>query len=84
MEILIIILIIVGVLILFKIVIPAIQLVRENMRDIGRGSSVQGAVLKSRWNHCVNKYKKKGYNQAEAEYLAEKEFEKNPSYFDPY
>ena len=84
MEILIIILGLIGVFLLVKIVIPAIQMVRENMRDIGRGSSVGGTVFKSRWKHCVNKYKKKGYSEAEAEQLAEQEFAKNPNYFDPY
>ena len=84
MEIGILILVVIGGWMLFKVVIPGIQMTREQMQDIGRGSSVQGAVLKSRWKHCVNKYKKKGYSEAEAEQLAEQEFEKNPGYFNPY
>ena len=92
MEIGIIILVVIGGWILFKIVIPGIQQTREQMKDIGEAGKyvksdhpiVRDAVARNRFKHCVNKYKKKGYSEAEAEQLAEQEFAKNPNYFDPY
>ena len=92
MEILIIILVVIGGWVLFKVVIPGIQMTREQMKDIGDAGRyvksdhpiVRDAVAKSRFKNCVNKYKKKGYSEAEAEQLAEQEFEKNPGYINPY
>ena len=91
MEILIIILVVIGGFILFKIVIPAIQMVRENMKDIGEAANyvgtdhptVRNTVFKTRFKHCVNKYKKKGYSEADAVRLAEQEFANNPNYLEP-
>ena len=91
MEILIIILVVVGGWVLFKIVIPTIQMTREQMKDIGDAGRhvksdhpiVRDAVAKSRFKHLVNKYMEKGYSRAEAIDLAEQELVNNPHYINP-
>ena len=91
MEILIIILVVVGGWILFKIVIPTIQMTREQMKDIGDAGKyvksdhpiVRDAVAGNRFKHLVNKYMKKGYSEAEAIDLAEQELVNNPNYLEP-
>lgn len=91
MEIGIIILVVIGGWILFKIVIPGIQQTREQMQDIGDAAKyvksdhpiVRDAVAKNRFKHCVNKYMKKGYSKEEAVHLAEQEFANNPDYLEP-
>ena len=90
MEILIIILVVVGGWVLFKIVIPGIRDVREQVKDIGEAGNyvkadhplVRTAVARNRFNHCVEKYKKKGHSVEEAVRLAEEEFAKNPKYLE--
>ena len=91
MEILIIILVVIGGWVLFKVVIPGIQMTREQMKDIGDAGRhvksdhpiVRDAVARSRFKNCVNKYKKKGYSESDAVRLAEQEFANNPDYLDP-
>ena len=91
MEILIIILVVIGGWVLFKIVIPGIQMTREQMKDIGDAGKyvksdhpiVRDAVDRSRFKNCVNKYKKKGYSESDAVRLAEQEFANNPNYLEP-
>jgi len=90
MEILIIILLVVGCWVLFKIVIPAIQTTREIVKDVGEAVNyvkadhplVRTAVVKNRFNHCVEKYKKKGHSVDEAVRLTEEEFANNPKYLE--
>ena len=91
MEILILILVVVGGWVLFKIVIPTIQMTREQMKDIGDAGRhvksdhpiVRDAVAGNRFKYLVNKYMKKGYSEAEAIDLAEQELANNPHYIDP-
>ena len=91
MEILIIILVVIGGWVLFKVVIPGIQMTREQMKDIGDAGKyvksdhpiVRDAVARSRFKNCVNKYKKKGYSEADAVRLAEQEFANNPNFLEP-
>lgn len=81
MDIWTIILILVGGWFLFKIIIPSIQMTRNQMKDIGDASKyvksddaiVSNAVDKSRLNYLIKKYKKKGYSKSEAEAMAYEE-----------
>ena len=85
MEILILILVVVGGWVLFKIVIPSIQMTRDQMKGIGEASKyvksddpiVTSSVESSRFKYLVNKYKKKGYSEAEAEVMAVNELRNN-------
>tara|TARA_Y100000310_G_C20498548_1_gene722746 strand:- start:275 stop:550 length:276 start_codon:yes stop_codon:yes gene_type:complete len=91
MEILILILVVVGGWVLFKIVIPAMQMTREQMKDIGDAGKyvksdhpiVRDSLAKNRFKFLVNKYMKKGYSRNEALDLAEQELANNPHYIDP-
>jgi len=81
MEILILILVVVGGWVLFKIVIPSIQMTRDQMKDIGEASKyvksddpiVSSAVDNSRFKYVVNKYKRMGYSEEGAKVAAERE-----------
>ena len=81
MEILILILVVVGGWVLFKIVIPGVQMTREQMKDIGEAGKyvksdnpiVSSAVDHSRFKYVVNKYKKMGLTEAEAILMAKRE-----------
>ena len=85
MEILILILVVVGGWVLFKIVIPSIQMTRDQMKDIGEASKyvksddpiVTSSVESSRFKYLVNKYKKMGYTEADAELMAVEELRNN-------
>ena len=85
MEILVLILVVVGGWVLFKIVIPSIQMTRDQMKDIGEASKyvksddsiVSTAVDNTRFKYVVNKYKKMGYTEAEAEVMARDELRNN-------
>jgi len=84
MEILILILILIGVWFLFKIVLPAIQMTREQSKDIGEASKyakindpiVSNAIDKTKLKYLIKKYKEKGYGQSEAEVMANDELYK--------
>ena len=84
MEILILILILIGVWFLFKIVLPAIQMTREQSKDIGEASNyakindptVSNAIDKTKLKYLIKKYKEKGYGQSEAEVMANDELYK--------
>ena len=84
MEILILILILIGVWFLFKIVLPAIQMTREQSKDIGEASNyakindpiVSNAIDKTKLKYLIKKYKEKGYGQSEAEVMANEELYK--------
>ena len=81
MEILILILVVVGGWALFKIVIPSIQMTRDQMKDIGEESKyvksddpvVSTAVDSTRFKYVLNKYKKMGHTEDEAILMAKKE-----------
>ena len=81
MEILILILVVVGGWVLFKIIIPSIQMTRDQMKDIGEASKyvksddpiVSSAVDSSRFKYLVNKYKRMGYSEEGAKVAAERE-----------
>ena len=81
MEILILILIFIGGWFLFKIFLPAIQMTREQSKDIGEASKyakindqiVLNAVDKTKLKYLIKKYKEKGYSQSEAEVMANDE-----------
>ena len=81
MEILILILVVVGGWVLFKIVIPSIQMTRGQMKDIGEASkyvksddpTVSSAVDSSRFKYVVNKYKKMGYTEDDAILMSKRE-----------
>ena len=81
MEILILILVVVGGWVLFKIVIPGVQMTREQMKDIGEAGKyvkfddpiVSSAVDCSRFKYGVNKYKTMGLTEAEAILMAKRE-----------
>ncbi len=81
MEILVLILVVVGGWVLFKIVIPSIQMTRDQMKDIGEASKyvksddpiVSSAVDSSRFKYLVNKYKRMGYSEEGAKVAAERE-----------
>ncbi len=85
MEILILILVVVGGWVLFKIIIPSIQMTRDQMKDIGEASKyvksddpiVSTAVDKTKFKYVVNKYKKMGYTEAEAKVMARDELRNN-------
>jgi len=84
MEILILILILIGGWFLFKIVLPAIQMTREQSKDIGEASNyakindptVSNAIDKTKLKYLIKKYKEKGYGQSEAEVMANDELYK--------
>ena len=84
MEILILILILIGGWFLFKIVLPAIQMTREQSKDIGEASkyakindpTVSNAIDKTKLKYLIKKYKEKGYGQSEAEVMANEELYK--------
>jgi len=84
MEILILILILIGGWFLFKIVLPAIQMTREQSKDIGEASNyakindptVSNAIDKTKLKYLIKKYKEKGYGQSEAEVMANEELYK--------
>ncbi len=81
MEILILILVVVGGWVLFKIVIPGVQMTREQMKDVGEAGKyvkfddpiVSSAVDCSRFKYVVNKYKKMDFTEAEAILMAKRE-----------
>ena len=81
MEILIIILVVIGGWVLFKIVIPAIQQTKEQMDDIGDAARyvksddpiVQDAVTRNRLMHLIEKYQKRGFSAEGAEEMAKRE-----------
>ena len=85
MDIWTIILILVGGWFLFKIIIPSIQMTRNQMKDIGEASKyvksddsiVSTAVDNTRFKYVVNKYKKMGYTEAEAVVMAKDELRNN-------
>ena len=81
MEILIIILVVIGGWILFKIVIPGIQMTREQMKDIGDAARyvksddplVRDAVDRNRLMHLTEKYEKRGFSPEDAVEMAKRE-----------
>jgi len=85
MEILILILVVIGGWVLFKIVIPAFQMTREQMKDIGEAGKyvksddplASSAVDRSRFKYLVNKYKRMGYSEEGAKVAAERELREN-------
>ena len=78
MEILILVLILVGGWFLFKIIFPAVQMTREQSKEIGDASKyakindpiVLNAVDKTKLKYLIKKYKEKGYSETEAEDMA--------------
>ena len=85
MEILVLILVLVGGWVLFKIIIPAVRMTRDQMKDIGEAGKyvksddplVSAAVDNSRFKLLVNKYKRMGYSEEGAKLAAERELRNN-------
>ena len=81
MEILIIILVVISGWVLFKIVIPGIQMTREQMKDIGDAARyvksddplVRDSVNRNRLMHLAEKYEKRGFSPEDAVEMAKRE-----------
>ena len=75
MEILILILILVGGWFIFKIVLPAVQMTRDQSKEIGDASKyakindpiVSNVVDKTKLKYLIKKYEEKGYSETDAE-----------------